>query len=88
MTIHQYEALLRAARARGRTPAFKQAYPTRSNVERTIAHVATQNGRRIKLRHLGAEANNAWLRTRAAALNLRTMLKHGLTHLDGAWALA
>jgi hypothetical protein len=88
MTIHQYEALLRAARAQGRTPEFKQAYPTRSNVERTVAHVATQNGRRIKLRHLGVEANNAWLRTRAAALNLRTLLKHGLTRRDGAWALA
>ena len=88
MTIHQYEALLRAARAQGRTPEFKQAYPTRSNVERTVAHVATQNGHRIKLRHLGVEANNAWLRTRAAALNLRTLLKHGLTRRDGAWALA
>jgi hypothetical protein len=88
MTIHQYEALLREARTQGRTPEFKQAYPTRSNVERTVAHVATQNGRRIKLRHVGTKANHAWLRTRAAALNLRTMLKHGLTHLDGAWALA
>jgi hypothetical protein len=88
MTIHQYEALLRAARAQGRTPEFKQAYPTRSNIERTVAHVATQNGRRIKLRHLGVEANNAWLRGRAAALNLRTLLKHGLTRRDGAWALA
>lgn len=33
MTIHQHEGLLRAARAQGRTPEFKQAYPTRSNVE-------------------------------------------------------
>jgi IS5 family transposase len=88
MSIHQYEALLRAARAQGRTPEFKQAYPTRSNVERTVAHVATQNGRRIKLRHLGVEANNAWLRGRAAALNVRTLLKHGLTRVDGAWVLA
>jgi hypothetical protein len=72
----------------GRTPEFKQAYPTRSSVERTVAHVATQNGRRIKLRYLGAEANHAWLRGRAAALNLRTMLKHGLTRRNGAWILA
>jgi hypothetical protein len=88
MTIHQFEALLRAARAQGRTPEFKQAYPTRSNVERTVAQVATQHGRRIKLRYVGTEANNAWLRTRAGALNLRAMLKHGLTRCDGAWALA
>jgi hypothetical protein len=88
ISTHHYEALLRAPRAQGRTPQFKQAYPTRSNIERTIAHVTTQNGRRIKLRHLGVEANNAWLRTRAAALNLRTLLKHGLTRVDGAWILA
>ena len=88
MTIHQHEGLLRAAREQGRTPAFKQAYPTRSGVERTVSHMATQNGRRIKLRHLGVQANNAWLRTRAASLNLRTMLKHGLTRSNGAWVLA
>jgi transposase len=88
MTIHEFEALLRAARARGRTPEFKQAYPTRSNVERTISHVATQNGRRIKLRYRGTDTNNAWLRGRAAALNLRTLLKHGLTRREGAWILA
>jgi hypothetical protein len=82
------EGLLRAAREQGRTPAFTQAYPTRSNVERTVAHVATQNRRRIRLRHLGVQTNNTWLRARAAALNLRTMLKHGLTRADGAWALA
>ena len=88
MSIHQYEALLRAARAQGRTPEFKLAYPIRSNIERTISHVATQNGRRIKLRHLDTDANNAWLRSRAAALNLRTLLKHGLTHGEGTWILA
>jgi hypothetical protein len=49
--------------------------------------VATRNGRRIKLRHLGVDANNAWLRTRAAVLNQRTMLNHDLTRAGGAWAL-
>ena len=80
--------LLRAARAQARTPRFKQDYPTRSNVERTVAQVATQNGRRVKLRHIGAAANNAWLHTRCAALNLRTLLRHGLTRTNGAWAIA
>src|SRR6266567_144774 len=88
MTIHPQEGLLRAARAQARTPRFKQDYPTRSNVERTVAQVATQNGRRVKLRHLGAAANNAWLHTRCAALNLRTLLRHGLTRTNGAWAIA
>ncbi|HSO53840.1 MAG TPA: transposase, partial [Actinomycetes bacterium] len=61
MTIHEHEDLLRAARAQARTPEFKAAYPTRANVERTVAHVATQNGRRIKLRYRGVTKNNAWL---------------------------
>jgi len=88
MTIHPHEDLLRAARAQARTAQFKQDYPTRSTIERTVAHVATQNGRRVKLRYHGTTKNNAWLRTRCAALNLRTLLKHSLTRTDRAWAIA
>jgi hypothetical protein len=88
MTIHPHEDLLRAARAQARTPQFKQAYPTRSTIERIIAWTATQNGRRIKLRYLGVTKNHTWLRTRSAALNLRTLINHGLTHQDDTWALA
>ena len=43
MTIHPHEDLLRAARAQVRTPQFKTDYPTRSNIERTVAHVVTQS---------------------------------------------
>jgi hypothetical protein len=88
MTIHEHEDLLRAARAQARTPEFHTAYPTRANVERTVAHVATQNGRRIKLRYRGVTKNNAWLHTRAAALNLRTLIRRGLTRSGSTWALA
>jgi hypothetical protein len=88
MTIHPHEDLLRAARAQARTPQYKQAYPTRSAIERIIAWTATQNGRRIRLRYLGTAKNNAWLHTRCAAINLRTLLRHGLTRRDGAWVLA
>jgi Transposase DDE domain/Transposase domain (DUF772) len=88
MTIHPHEGLLRAARARARTPEFKQAYPTRSNIERTIAWTATQNGRRVKLRYIGTSKNDAWLHLRCAGLNLRTLVKAGLTRSGGAWALA
>jgi Transposase DDE domain len=80
MTIHPHEDLLRAARA----PEFKQAYPTRSTVERMIAFIAAQRGRRAKLRYCGVTKNHAWLRTRCAAINLRTLLKHGLIHRDRA----
>jgi hypothetical protein len=86
--IHPHEDLLRAARAQARTDDFKKAYPTRSAIERIISWTATQNGRRIKLRYLGAVKNNAWLHTRCAAINLRTLLRHGLTRRDGAWILA
>jgi hypothetical protein len=88
MTIHEHEDLLRAARAQAKTPQFKQDYPTRSNIERTIAQAATQNGRRVKLRYIGVAKNNAWLHDRSAALNLRTLIKNGLTRLDGAWVIA
>jgi hypothetical protein len=88
MTIHPHEHLLREARAQARTKAFKQAYPTRSVIERIISWTAIQNGRRIRLRYFGAAKNDAWLHNRCAAINLRTLLRHGLTSRDGAWVLA
>jgi hypothetical protein len=87
MSIHPHEGLLRAARAQARTPQFKQAYPARSAIERIIAWTATQNGHRVRLRYIGTAKNNAWLHTRCAALNLRTLLGAGLTRRDGTWAL-
>jgi hypothetical protein len=56
--------------------------------ERIIAWTATQNGHRIRLRYTGTEKNDAWLHNRCAAINLRTLLKAGLTRRDGAWALS
>jgi hypothetical protein len=88
MTIHPHEGLLRAARARARTPEFKRAYPTRSSIERTIAWTATQNGRRVRLRYLGTRKNSAWLHSRCAGINLRTLVNAGLTRSGGAWTLA
>jgi len=88
MTIHPHEGLLRAARTQARTGEFKRAYPTRSSVERIIAWIATQNGHRVRLRYIGAAKNDAWLHTRCAAINLRTLLRHGLTRSGGAWILA
>ena len=88
MSIHEHEHLLRAARAQARTPEFARDYPTRSRVERIIAWVATQRGRRVKLRYHGVDKNHAWLGNRAAAINLRTLVTAGLNRRDGAWALA
>jgi len=88
MSIHPHEGLLRAARAQARTSEFRQAYPTRSAIERIIAWTATRSGHRIRLRYHGTAKNDAWLHTRCAAVNLRTLLRHGLTRSQGAWILA
>jgi hypothetical protein len=88
LTIHPHEDLLRAARAQARTDDFKKAYPTRAAIERIISWAATQNGHRVKLRYLGAAKNNAWLHTRCAAINLRTLLRHGLARSGATWVLA
>jgi hypothetical protein len=57
-------------------------------VERVIAQVATWRGRRLKLRYRGVTRNNAWLKRRTAALNLRNLASKGLTRRDGTWMLA
>lgn len=87
MTIHPHDGLLRAARAQARTPEFKAAYPTRAGIERTVSWVATQSGRRVRLRFIGAEKNHAWLRARCAGLNLRTLINAGLTRAAGTWSM-
>ncbi len=52
------------------------------------ARCTTSSGRRLKLRYRGETRNNAWLKRRTAALNLRNLLGKGLTRRAGAWALA
>ena len=88
MTIHPHDGLLRAARAQARTAEFRQAYPTRSMIERIIAWTAAQNGHRVRLRYIGTARNDAWLHNRCAALNLRTLINAGLSCRDGAWTLS
>ncbi len=70
-------------------PALRADYRHyRPNVERTVCQVASQGGRRVKLRYHGTAKNNAWLKRRTAALNLRTLLGRGLNRATGAWVLA
>jgi hypothetical protein len=85
--VHEHDSLLRAARRDW--PGLRQDYMThRPNVERAVAQVATFRGRRLKLRYRGQTKNNAWLKYRTAALNLRNLIGKGLTRQAGAWALA
>ena len=68
---------------------LREDYTThRPNVERAVAQVATCGGRRLKLRYRGMAKNNAWLKRRTAALNLRNLIGRGLARRDGAWVLA
>ena len=60
----------------------------RPHVERAIAQIATWRGRRLKLRYRGEARNNAWLKRRTAAVNLRNLLGRGLGRRNGAWVLA
>ena len=90
LQLHPQHQILRAARAHwAASPALREDYKHhRPNVERAIAQIATSRGRRIKLRYRGTSKNNAWLRRRAAAVNLRTLIGRGLTRQAGAWVLA
>ena len=87
LILHEHDNLLRAARRDW--PGLREDYMThRPNVERTVAQVATFRGRRLKLRYRGETKNNAWLKYRTAALNLRNLIGTGLTWQTSAWALA
>jgi hypothetical protein len=90
LILHQHDALLRAARADwAAQPALRENYRKhRPNVERVISQIASRGGRRLKLRYLGTARNNAWLKNRTAALNLRNLISRGLAFDNGAWLLA
>jgi IS5 family transposase len=90
LSLHPHDQLLRAARAEWAAgPGQRENYMKhRPNVERAIAQVATWRGRRLKLRYRGVTKNNAWLKGRTAALNLRNLAGRGLKRHDGTWALA
>jgi hypothetical protein len=88
--LHEHDALLRAARRdwahRGDLRAtYRQHRPM---VERSIAWLIGPKGRCRKLRYRGVAANDLWLHTRMAALNLRRLINLGLTRNPDGWAIA
>ncbi|SNT45249.1 Transposase DDE domain-containing protein, partial [Streptosporangium subroseum] len=87
LTIRPHHGLMAAARHQAATDAPWQAdyRRWRAPVERAVAWVVARGNRR--LRYLGAIKNDAWLHTRAAALNLRTLISLGLTRTNGTWAI-
>ncbi len=89
--LHPQDALLRQARRDWATrddlrATYRQHRPM---VERSIAWLIGPKGRCRKLRYRGVTANDWWLHTRMAALNLRRLINLGLNHQStGAWRLA
>ncbi len=90
LVVGGHDALLRQARRDwAEDPGLQARYRRhRPGVERVISQLASRGGRRLKLRYVGTAANNAWLKRRTAALNLRNLIGRGLTRRDGTWALA
>jgi hypothetical protein len=90
LVVGDHDALLRQARRQwAQDPGLREAYRQhRPNVERVISQLASRGGRRLKLRYRGTATNNAWLKRRTAALNLRNLIGRGLTRHNDTWALA
>jgi hypothetical protein len=90
LVLHPHDALLRQARRDWATrDDLRQAYRQhRPMVERSIAWLIGPKGRCRKLRYRGVAANDWWLHTRIAALNLRRLLNLGLHRHRNGWALA
>lgn len=85
LKVHPHDALQRAHRARATDPQFQAAYRRhRPMVERSIAWL-TRGNRRVPYR--GITKNNAWLKRRVAALNLRRLLALGLHPQPSGWAV-
>ncbi len=89
IVLHDRDDLLRKARRDWKNnPDLPERYRRhRPNVERVVSQLASRGGRRLKLRYRGTDRNNAWLKRRTAALNLRNLINRGLDFTQG-WVLA
>ncbi|MEU0833728.1 transposase, partial [Streptomyces sp. NPDC005969] len=87
LTIRPQHDLLAAARRQAATdPDWQADYRRwRPPVERAVAWLVHHGNR--KLRYRGTIANDTWLHTRAAALNLRRLINLGLTHTGSTWTI-
>ena len=86
ITVDRFEDRRQANKARWAQGATRASYRRhRPMVERSIAWLTRGKARRVPYR--GAAANNQWLATRAAAVNLTRLTNLGLTHCDGAFHL-
>jgi hypothetical protein len=89
LRLHPHDAVLREARRAWATDTDLRATyrQHRPMVERSIAWLVGVRGRCRRVPYRGITANNWWIHTRAAALNLRRLLNLGLVASRGKWAL-
>jgi hypothetical protein len=88
--LHPRDDLLRAARRDwAADPGLRERYRRhRPNIERVIYQITNHRGRRLHLQYRGTTKNNAWLKRRTAALNLRNLISRGLQLTTDGWTLA
>lgn len=87
LVITGHHGRQRAHRAAAKEPGFQQDYRQyRPLIERSIAWLVAGGNRRLRYR--GTVKNHAWIQTRVAGLNLKRLLKLGLTRQNGAWEMA
>jgi transposase len=89
LDLHPHDALLRQARRDwAQREDLRAVYRRhRPMVERSIAWLIGPKGRCRQLRYRGVTANDWWLHTRMAGLNLRRLINLGLTRRAGRWAI-
>jgi IS5 family transposase len=85
--VHPNHDVLAAARTAAADPAWQATYKQhRPMVERSIAWLVANGHRRVRYR--GTHRNQMWLDHRVAAINLRQLIRHGLTGTAGTWQIA
>jgi IS5 family transposase len=85
LIIHHHHDLLAAARAHARTDEFQQPYRQhRPMVERSIAWLVRQGGRKVRYR--GIARNRIGFAHRCAAVNLRRLVNIGIDW-DNGWTI-
>ena len=86
VTVDSHHRRRQANRARWAKPAVQTAYKQhRPMAERSIAWLTRNKARRVPYR--GVAANQLWLTTRAAAVNLVRLTNLGITFNNGAFTL-
>jgi hypothetical protein len=85
--VHPDHDVLVTARRAAQAPDWQATYTQhRPMVERSIAWLVANGHRRVRYR--GTDRNGMWLDHRVAAINLRQLIRRGLTPTGTGWAFA